>query len=290
MHSHSHYSHDGDTAPARLVEMAAAKNITHLAVTDHNRVEANAEALRAGEKLGVAVIPGIELDCHYQEANLHLLGYCIDFHDKRYPELWEDIRARKSDNNQERIRLVRELGFAVDDSVMNGTRDGVLPGVAIGEHILAHPKNAGMAELEPFRPGGAKAENPVIQFCWAYLTKGKPGYVEDGSLTLDEAVTLIVSTGGIPVLAHPGSSIPDHEDYLPEIIAAGVAGVEVFCGYHAPETAERWRALAGAENAFITCGSDYHGKMKPAISLGVHGGDAFERDILENVLQLHACG
>lgn len=286
LHTHSSFSLDGEIAPAKLVEMASASRITHLAITDHNRVDANRDAVRAGKKQGVTIIPGIEIDCRHREANLHILGYFIDYEDERYRRLWREHAAAKALNNEKRMRAVQALGFHLDEDALRATiRDGILPSVNIAQAVLADPRNNDNPELLPFRPGGAKSRNPLVDFCWTYVTRGRPAYVEDGSLTLSEAVDTIVATGGMPVLAHPGSSMPDHEEYLPEILAMGVRGVEVYCGYHSPEDAAKWHALAKAQDVFVTCGSDFHGRAKPSIVLGVHGGDAVEQGIKERFLR-----
>lgn len=286
LHTHSCVSQDGEITPSALVEMAHANRVTHLAITDHNRVDANRDALRKGKNLGVAVIPGIEIDCQYREAHLHILGYFIDYENERYRRLWREHAAAKAGNNEKRIRAVQALGFHFDEDALRATmRDGILASVNIADAILTDPRNNDNPNLADFRPGGAKSRNPLVDFCWTYVTKGRPAHVEDANPPLSEAIDIIRATGGLPVLAHPGSSMPDHEEYLPEILAMGVAGVEVYCGYHSPETAAKWHALARANNAPITCGSDFHGRAKPSIAIGVHGGDAHERESMDTLLR-----
>lgn len=276
LHVHTHHSHDGDVEPSRIVRMAAEKGIKHLAITDHNRATAVQPALDAAVGLPIEIVPGIELDCNHEGVNLHLLGYYIDHADPRFARYWEDTKARKALRNTQRIDAVRGLGFEIDADILFATaRDGVVSNVALAGEVLSDPRNNVNPALAPYRDGGAKSANPLIAFCWDYVTQGRPAYVEDGSISLREAIDLVTATGGVPVLAHPGSNLAGQEHLLPAILAAGVRGLEAYCGYHSPEQARFWTDAARQNRVFFTCGSDFHGSAKPAISLGGHGGDEY---------------
>ncbi len=281
LHIHTSHSHDGDVDPAVIVRHAARSGITHLAITDHNRVGGVGPALDASIGRDIEVIPGIEIDCSHNGANIHLLGFYIDHQDERYARFWEDARIRKAELNQKRMDTMQSLGFAIDPELLLATaKDGVVSNVALAESVLSHPFNRDNPALSPYRPGGDKSANPLIGFCWDYTVQGKPAYIDDGNPTLAEALDLVTSTGGVPVLAHPGSSLAGREHLVASILAAGVRGVEAFCGYHNAEAAQYWIGEAERLGAFITCGSDFHGSAKPAITMGGHGGDGYEERVL----------
>lgn len=79
LHMHSRYSEDGEYTPSELVKQCAEKGVRMMSVTDHNCAKANEEAAKAAKEKGIAYIPGIEIDCTFQDTNFHVLGYGIDF-------------------------------------------------------------------------------------------------------------------------------------------------------------------------------------------------------------------
>lgn len=287
LHTHSMYSHDGEVPPLKLLEMARDAGITHLAIADHNRVDAQEEALAAAPDFSLTLHPCVELDCVYLDAPLHILGYFIDWRDPTYKEHWEAVRARKAATNVRKVELIQTIGFRVDpDTLLTKTRDGVLTDITIAEAVLTDPRNSDNAELLPYREGGEKSVDPLIHFAWKYLNKGGPAHVPNGTRDLASIVRLIRDTGGVPVLAHPGANITGREDYLPGILGHGVAAVEAYCNYHNADQARFWRKAAEDNNVPFTCGSDYHGSVKPSIAMGRHGADGFEDQILDSFLVL----
>ncbi len=89
--------------------------------------------------------------------------------------------------------------------------------------------------------------------------------------SLEETISFIKNSGGIAVLAHPGNNLKGCFDIFDEMIDAGIEGVEAFSSYH-DDTARQYFLDKGMNsNLLITCGSDYHGKTKPAIQIGKTG-------------------
>ena len=76
LHMHSHYS-DGELSPEKLVKECKKLGLEIISLTDHETVWGVEEAIKAGKKSGISVIPGIEFSCNFQEQEQHLLGYFI---------------------------------------------------------------------------------------------------------------------------------------------------------------------------------------------------------------------
>ncbi len=72
LHTHSTAS-DGQYSPSELVALAKERGIEVLALTDHDTTDGVAEALAAGERLGLRVIPGVELSAK-EYHTFHILG------------------------------------------------------------------------------------------------------------------------------------------------------------------------------------------------------------------------
>lgn len=278
LHIHSSFSADGEIAPGELVRMAARAGLRRIAITDHNRAHAVPAAVAEGERLGVAVVPGIELDCDFGPVHLHVLGYGIDAAAPELEKLWQCVDANERAAAGEVMDRVETMGIAVDrEKVYALAGENVAAPERIAEAALADPRNDGHELLVPFRPGGSRSDNPYVNFYWDLCGRGKPAHVAVEYITLDECVGVITGAGGVPVLAHPGQSLKEAPDIVPELARHGIRGVEAFSSYHSPEACRHWKRVAEESNLFITCGSDFHGKTKPAIAMGGHGaGDDTE--------------
>lgn len=277
LHVHSVESCDGDVEPDQLVALAKQAGVKVMAVADHNNTRAVGRALAAGEALGVTVVPAIEIDCHLDGLSLHILGYGIRHDDPAYAALGEDVDVQYRNASLEQLDRIADLGIAVDRAaIMAEARNGIATGEHIAEMLFAEPANRDNPLLAPYYPGGAKSDNPYVSFYWDICAPGKPAHVPMRFMSLDEAVTLITGTGGVAVLAHPGVSLAGGEDMLPKVLERGVEGVEAFSSYHDPAACTSWFDRARRAGALVTCGSDFHGKFKPPIRLGVHGGDDHE--------------
>lgn len=291
LHIHSRYSSDGELAPGKIVEMAGAAGIDYISITDHNKTLGVDEAIAASGASGPRIIPGIEIDCQYMGLEIHLLGYFIDHSDKRYRDLWNDIESQERAKADLRIDLVNRLGIKVDhDTVIAKSRNGVVASELIAEVALGDPDNRDNPKLLPYRPGGSRDDNPYVNFYWDYCAPGKPAFVEISIMDLASAVGLVKDTGGVPVIAHPGKTLKGEEQRLPGILAHGVMGIEAYCSYHSPEQCRFWRQRADEASVLYTCGSDFHGKTKPAIRLGEHGGAAYAEEVIENLTRALTAG
>lgn len=111
LHMHSNISSDGDFTPAELMKMCERAGIKTAALADHNSVRGVREAVNEGEKLGIKVIPAVELDCTHGEYNLHLLGYNIDYTDKIFAEIEKNVFEQELKAGDKRMALVKEAGI-----------------------------------------------------------------------------------------------------------------------------------------------------------------------------------
>ncbi len=110
-----------------------------------------------------------------------------------------------------------------------------------------------------------------MNFYWDFYAQGKPCYAPMEYPALREAVDRIHQSGGKAVLAHPGVNLKGKEDLLDSLLTEGLDGLETFSSYHRPEQAVFYYDKAKDCGLFATCGSDFHGKTKPAVKLGGYG-------------------
>lgn len=287
LHMHSIYSEDGDIPPAELVGRCAEAGVDMMAVTDHNSARGNDEACTAARAAGIAFLPGIELDCTYKGLNFHVLGYGISDHNGDFLALDDDMNRQYKELAMESLKKTCDLGFHVTvEEMVEVSKWSIWPdrwtGERFAEVLLNKPEYAGHPAFLPYRPGGSRSDNPYINFYWDYYAQGKPCYVEMKFPTMQRAVELIHDNGGQVVLAHPGNNLKDHEELFEEILELGFEGVEAFSSYHTPEQSARFCRMTREAGRFCTIGSDYHGRLKPAIFLGkVAFPDGIERGEIE---------
>lgn len=277
LHIHSEYSDDGELPVGRILQLCREKNMDVVAICDHNSVEGVPEALEHGKRLGVRVLPGVELDCRHNGRSYHLLGYGFDHTLPQYREIGLDILRQEQAAAPERIRrFQRATGIPVPASaVMARAENGVVPGELIAELVLADANARQHTCLRPYLPGGEKSDMPLVWFYWDFFAAGKPAHVPFHYISLAGAAALIHRSGGMAVLAHPGQNLKGDFSPLDDILRQGVDGIEVFSSYHSPEDVRTLAAIAKKRRVAVTAGSDFHGQVKPRIQIGGHGAEQY---------------
>lgn len=284
LHMHSNYSDDGEFSPKKIVELCLEKGVKYFAIADHNSTKGVAEAKEYCDDKDITIIPAIELDCTIDGVNLHLLGYNVDYKSDDFERIEENIIAQEQVASKERMRLVRELGIKFEDSVIDRlSKNGVVNGEMIAEAAMLFDKNKENKLLKPYYEGGLRSDNPYVNFYWDYCSQGKPAYAEVKFISLQEAIKVVEDNGGIPVLAHPGNNVKENKDLLEKIIKDGVKGLEVYSSYHNEKQTAFYKDFAINNNLIMTCGSDFHGKTKPSISIGGIGCEDNEEKIINEL-------
>ena len=288
LHMHSKHSDDGEFTPEEIVKKAVQAAVKYIAIADHNSVKAVKEAEKYGKEYGIFVVPAIELDCIYKGVNLHVLGDYMDDDFEKFGEIENDILEQEKKVSFERVKLVEKTGIYVNHEKLKSltSEHGTVTGENIAEASIYEPENQDNELIKPYLEGGDRSDNPYVNFYWDLCAQGKPAYVEIKYISLKEAVDLIKASGGMPILAHPGNNIHENLELLDGIMKQGVLGMEVYSSYHNDEQISFYKNEADKRGCLITCGSDYHGKTKPAIFLGAcRCPEAVEKIIIKNFVE-----
>ncbi|MDE3099145.1 MAG: histidinol phosphatase, partial [Verrucomicrobiota bacterium] len=98
-----------------------------------------------------------------------------------------------------------------------------------------------------------------------FLKKGRPAWVPKSKINAMEAIELVQQAGGVAVMAHPGLNHSD--DIIPDLVAAGLDGIECFHTKHSTAISEHYLKIADQHGLLVTGGSDCHGfsKSRPLI-------------------------
>ena len=250
LHVHTKAS-DSTFSVEEVLELAKASGLQAVGITDHDTMEAIEPALAAAPSYGVEVIPGVELSAEEGKYEIHILGYFIDWKNKKFKQKLDELKA----NRLERAKLIIEKLSALN---INLKLEDVLAltetYTAVGRlHIARALRLAGFVKDVPeaFR---------------MYLGQNGPAYVKKMFLSPGEASDMIKEAGGISVLAHPG--ILNNYDIVESVIKAGIMGIEVYHSEHSTATVEKLKALTEKYKLLVTGGSDDHGAGKPKIMLG----------------------
>jgi len=272
MHMHTIFSDDGQYQPEQLVAMCAAAGLEVIAIADHDTAAGVARAQDAARAVGLTLITGIEIDCRYQDVDLHVLGYGINPCDPAFATIGQDIADQERSCSQNKIRLTEALGLTVDRKRLAALApNGVYTGELFAEVLLSDGRNDGCRLLDPYRPGGSRSDNPYVNFYWDFYSQGRPCHTPISYIPLTDAIAAITAAGGISVLAHPGNNLKGRFELFDRMVPLGLKGVEAFSSYHDAATCAYFLAKARQYDLLASCGSDFHGKTKPAIKLGHTG-------------------
>jgi predicted metal-dependent phosphoesterase TrpH len=240
--------------------------------------------LTAG-KQGIGFIPGIEIDCHYRGTDLHLLGYQFDLGADIFDDLEKSVAQKHMDAVPQMIINLEREGFEMDQQELAGRTGGKPPSAELmAELLLLNPGQQFNPRLKPYRPGGKRGDMPLINFYLDFFAQGKPAYVKMDHLDFKVALEMVRDSGGIPIVAHPGLNLEGREGKVNELMELGAAGLEVFNNYHTRKQSGYFAELVRKRGALMTCGSDFHGKNKPLISIGQYNGIGNHGTYLENSL------
>jgi 3',5'-nucleoside bisphosphate phosphatase len=262
LHLHTYYS-DGTLSPGEVVEWAKEKGLTTIAITDHDGVGGMLEGIEAGKKLGIKVIPGIEISAQNQDGiGLHILGYDINLHYKPLIDACDSMRQKRKIRNAQLMKALNNLGYSLNWEDLN---------LKPGQDYIGKPHFAIALVKKGYvhSPKEAFAHNGV--FGAKEIRR-----IKKEKVPAQVAIDLITGAGGMAVLAHPAKishlgergtqGFYDRLDtLLDQLKAMGLGGLECVYPEHSDEETIQFTIMAHRHGLKVTGGSDYHGpELDPA--------------------------
>jgi len=254
LHSHSNIS-DGLLSPAELVGHAAAHGVRVLALTDHDDVDGLAAAKLAADSHGIQFINGVEISVTWKKRTLHIVGLNINPDDNHLKRSLAQVR-------ENRLERARRMALGLENAGIHGSFEAAL--AHANKSILTRMHFARFLVEQQY----AKDTKSVFK---KYLVKGKPGFVDHEWMSLESAVSLIVNSGGVAVLAHPGRYEIKRTSMLlllEEFRALGGTAIEVVTGSHTPPQYVEYAKYAQLFGLKASQGSDYHGNGISFMEMG----------------------
>lgn len=290
LHVHSNRS-DGTLSPAQLVDYAREKRLKAFALTDHDTIDGLDEAISHAEALkGAAgkpaqpyedqiipeVIPGIEFSTEYQKQDVHILGLYIDYKDQAFCRQLREFVDSRITRNRKMCLLLQKAGIPVTyEDLQAEFPDSVLTRAHYAKYML----NRGYIKSMP-------------EAFDRYIGDHCPCFIPREKVTPVQAVELILSAGGVPILAHPilyHMSALRLDTLARELKEAGLAGLEAIYSTYTPAEERDMRRLAAKYDLLVSGGSDFHGATKPGLELGTGYGKLFVPCSLLDDIKKAAC-
>ena len=249
LHLHTQFS-DGTFTPEELVLRAQQNGLACIALTDHDSVEGCARAAAACAAVQMDFIPGAELTAEHADTEVHILGYFLDITDEEFLARIARFQAVRQNRIHEMVAALNQLGIPLKAESVFALANCKSPGRPHVARALVKEKLIGHLD-EAFDK---------------YLKKGRPAWVPKTKMSALEAVELIHQAGGLAVIAHPGLNRTD--EIIPDLVAAGMDGIECFHTKHSTVMSERYLEIADKYHLLVTGGSDCHGYSKKAPLIG----------------------
>lgn len=240
LHIHTRHS-DGTETPAEVVEKSARLGLECVSISDHDTTAGFLEALEAGNRLGVEVLPGIEISAYSGDKSVHVLGYLMDLDNEFLARVVTDNRQSRLLRLGRMVDKLRALGYNVTfEEACDYIGDGTL----------------GRALLAKFLVSKGFFKNTKAVFD-EILGDGKPVYEPVPRFTPVEAIEIVKAAGGVTSLAHPGFTNVD--EMMPGLVEAGLDAIEAYSPQHDEATLRRYMNMADRLGLLVTGGSDNHG-------------------------------
>ena len=258
LHTHSVYS-DGTYTPGEIVAEAKRLGLV-VALTDHNTAAGLPEFMDAARELGVTAVPGVEFSTEYAGKELHLLGlFVMPEHYAAVERMVKEQHVLKEISNMELVERLNQAGYMIDYAKVKSRNPN---GNANRAHMAAELLEQG------YVASVREAFDTILRDDGGF-------YVPPSRLSLLDVIRELRRIGVLPVLAHPLQELTERElrQLLPEAAEAGLVGLETVHSSYTPEMIAFAETIAAEVGLLSSGGSDFHGSVKPDISLGVGKGD-----------------
>lgn len=276
LHVHSNIS-DGTLAPAKVIDLAVQNKLKAMALTDHDTVAGIEEAKARAcyyKKSGFdfSFIPGVELSVGYKKRDIHILGLYVDISNHNFLTLLNNMVTEREARNEKMVQNFLEDGIQITmQELKEESQDAVITRAHFAKLLVQ--KQYASSPKDAFEK---------------YLGEDGKYYVNRKFITPEQAIDAILDAGGIPVLAHPMLyHMPEEEldQLVNRLKQHGLAGIETIYSTNTPLEEEKTKLLARKYNLMITGGSDFHGEVKPDISIGIGRGNLMVPDELHTKLE-----
>jgi 3',5'-nucleoside bisphosphate phosphatase len=265
LHCHTTCS-DGSLSPIQVVNLAKQTGLQGLSITDHDTIDAYAEAIPAAKEAGIELISGVEFSAMHDNASVHILGYAYDLKSPAIQTFCQQHHQRRKFRNEAILVLLGNLGMPIteDDVSEYSLKDGTIGRPHIAQAMLK------------------KGYVDSIQDAFKrFIGEGKPAYAKGNNFSVEETIGVIHQAKGLAIIAHP-HLIKDSK-IVQQLLTMNFDGLEGYYGRFPSEQHKKWLKAAKKRDWIVTGGSDFHGEIRPNSPLG----SSWVREETFRLLQTH---
>jgi 3',5'-nucleoside bisphosphate phosphatase len=248
LHCHTTFS-DGTMTPEQLLHHAKEIGLAGISITDHDTIEAYAQAPSIARQLGLLLGSGVEFSCIFQKMSVHVLGYDFDLNSPPIEKLCARHQLRRTHRNKTILENLSRLGMSILEEEL----------LSIGERTLGRPHIAQLMVNKGYVGSIREAFNQ-------YIGDGKPCFASGEGVSVEETIATIHQSGGKAFIAHP--HLLESSRKIKELLKSPFDGIECHYAKFPPEQEKRWIQAAKERGWLISGGSDFHGTVKDYIQLG----------------------
>lgn len=256
LHTHSNFS-DGTWTPGEVVAYAFKLGLSTIALTDHDNVSGISEAISAGSKYGLEVIPGVEITSYHKGVETHILGYFIDRTDSNFLATVKKLSEYRNRAIAKMVALLARKGYTISmNDVISASRSDYIGRPHVARALV---DNGNFARVQDAFDGGPIGDDGEC-------------FVPMSDLSSEDAIGEIIANGGVAVIAHPGAwpgsgKIFPAEDlnYLAQV---GLGGIECAHPRHSEDVRKHFESIADSLGIAKTGGSDCHGEYYNPVKMG----------------------
>ena len=258
LHVHSNAS-DGSLTPSEVADEAIRMGLKAIALTDHDTVDGIPEIIAYTIDKELEVVPGIELSCYYNNREIHILGYYIDFENPELSKELAFLKEARENRNIKMVELMQKDGLPVTmEKLLHGNPDSVI--------TRAHFARVLVEE------GVCKTKDVAFK---KYIGIGCKYYLPKPQVSCEHAMGILNKYSKCSFLAHPllyHLGYAQIEELLQYLKSMGLAGIEAYHSSNNIYESDKLRSLALKYDLDISGGSDFHGVVKPNIQMGIGRG------------------
>jgi phosphoribosyl 1,2-cyclic phosphate 1,2-diphosphodiesterase len=250
LHCHTNIS-DCSMSFDEILELASAEKISHLAITNHDTTLGLEEMVRKGKERNIEIIPGIEISAYddIRKTRVHILGFFIEPGHEAIKKRCDPLLVKRHEASRLMVGKIIEAGYTISWEQVKRIAEG---GTGVyKQHIMHALINNGYTDSiygDLYKKLFSRGQNG---------TERGIAFVPVEYVDAKTAIQAITEAGGVPVLAHPGQY--NNFPAVPELVDAGLQGIEVWHPLHGPEDEEKAKRFAEEYNLVMTGGSDFHG-------------------------------
>lgn len=273
LHVHSNAS-DGSLTPSEVADEAIKMGLSAIALTDHDTIDGVTEILEYTKDKNLEVVPGIELSCYYNNREIHILGFYVDYTNPELQKELDILKEARESRNLKMIELMRKDGIDITmEKLLHGNPDSVITRAHFARVLV--------------EDGICKDKEVAFK---KYIGIGCKYYLPKPQVTCETAMNILTKYSKAAFLAHPllyHLGYNQIEELLIYLKSLGLKGIEAYHSSNNCYESDKLRSMALKLDLAISGGSDYHGIIKPNIQMGKgRGGMRVPMRLLDNIKTL----